>query len=160
MSGYLCQALRDWRKNIAHNPVFERYDEGWIIEGNYTCNKNNLILESQCNISQEIPHLALDEGERFVFIEGFSDKSVEIIININDDFSKSIEIVKGNFSEKIKIPESGKISNLKLQLQNGMSIKEISVFGRSFSQGFADNSGELYPIAKRLVELQKQYLGS
>ena len=119
-----------------------------------------MILESQCNISQEIPHLALDEGERFVFIEGFSDKCVEITVNINSDFSKSLEIVKGKFSEKIIIPESGKISKLELQLQDGMTIKEISVFGRSFSQGFADNSGKLYPIAKRLVELQKEYLES
>ncbi|PRO71950.1 hypothetical protein C6Y40_19265 [Alteromonas alba] len=159
-SGYAIWGLRDWRKNIAHNPVFERYDEGWVIDGSYSCDKNKLILKSQCKISQAIPHLALDEGERFVFIEGFSNSSAKVTVSINEDFTKSFEIPNGNFSEEIKIPESGRISNVELNLQNGMTINEISVFGRSFSQGFADSSGNLYPIAKRLVELQNEYLKS
>lgn len=157
-SGYAIWGLKDWRKNIIHNPVFERNTEGWVISGNCKIEGNTLTINGKAEIYQEIPHLALENGERFLLLSGEATSDQVVTFTVNNLPPQEVLITEGEFLVREAIAEEGRVSSLKIVVSTDIRISEISIFGRSFSQGFSNESGNLYPVAHRLVELQKKYL--
>lgn len=153
-SGYAIWGYKDWRKNILHNPFFYHKDTGWNSK-NVEFEYGKAILNTDSSINQSIPHLALDEGERFLVIAGRTDEFTEFRCIINNQNEISVP-VNGNFFEKIELPSIGKITHIQISnpSKNIVTLFEISILGRSFSQGFSNEIGEKTKIAKKIIELQ------
>lgn len=156
-SGYAIWGYKDWRKDIVHNPIFKRGTEGWTIEGDYTFDHDELIIKGLCSVEQKIGHLALDEGERYVLVKGSSLVKTEITLKVTVDgnVETAIEESLGEFELNIDISPKGRVENLSILFDGEIKITQLSILGRSFSQGFASDKGELTPVAEELVKLQK-----
>lgn len=161
-SGYAIWGYRDWRKNIVHNPYFYLGSEGWIISKNVIFSKNSVVMKDDSSMSQKIPHLALDEGERHMYLKGnvegeSAEINLEVLYNSGQSTKKTLKLENG-FFQKIRLEEKNRINGTTVSVAKGKVVfDEISIKGRVFSQGFATYDGELTEIGTRLVELQQEY---
>lgn len=159
-SGYAIWGYEDWRKNIIHNPFFENGLEGWDCSSGHALIDKGISLPPGGEIKQAIPHLQLDEGERSVKFVGYSGgtAAVRIEVKVGHEIQEFDFEVDNKFEKKIQLKEKGPINSISINInescQSNLNIFEVSVLGRSFSQGFSSESGELTKIGKKLVEMQ------
>lgn len=155
-SGYAIWGYRDWKKNIVHNPFFEMGLNGWRISEGVREAVGGAHIENG-DLYQEISHLALDEGERSVLIKGTAEKNCQVIIHVFNEAAGTSTFnteSSGCFEIEQILPEIGRVTGVKISIEGVALLTHVEVVGRSFSQGFADKSGNLSKIGEFLVDKQ------